>query len=103
MLIDNSMSVHQNTAKSYLTYADAAIHAPPPAHVPAKTLVPSKLLDEVTVETIGDPVPQQPSPQVVQAINKARAGTTGKVMAAKCLQRRDVLVTANSPSTKALL
>jgi hypothetical protein len=57
----------------------------------------------VTVETIGDAAPLQLSPRIVEAINKARAAKPGKVIAAKRLLSRDVLVTADSPSTKALL
>ncbi len=65
--------------------------------------MPSRLFNEVTVKRSSDAAPQQPSPQVVEAINKARAGKLGKVIPARSLKSGDVLVTADTPSTKALL
>ncbi len=65
--------------------------------------MPSRLLNEVTVKRSSDAAPLQPSPRVVEAINKARAGKPGKVIAARSLKSGDVLVTADTPSTKAHL
>jgi uncharacterized protein YaiI (UPF0178 family) len=65
--------------------------------------LPSRHLNEVTVKRSSDAAPLQPGPRVVEAINKARAGKPSKVIAAKSVKSRDVLVTADTPSTKALL
>jgi hypothetical protein len=103
MLIENRVYVLQNAAKTSLSYADVAKMPPqPPAAAPEK-YVPSGLLREVTVETISDAAAQQPPPRIVEAINKARAGKPGKVIAARCHPSGDVLITADTPSTKALL
>jgi hypothetical protein len=47
-------------------------------------------------------VPQQPSSQVVEAINKARPWKPGKVITVRGLPSEDVLVTADSLFTMAL-
>ncbi len=65
--------------------------------------MPSRLLNEITGKRSSDAGPLQPIPRVIKAINKARAGKPGKVIAARRLKSRDVLVTADTPSTKALL
>jgi hypothetical protein len=102
--IQKSVSVSQNTAKPSLSYADALKTPPPPAaHVPTEKLVPSRLLNEVTVKRSSDAAPLQPSLRIVEAINKARAGKPGKVITARIVNSGDVLVTADTPSTKALL
>ncbi len=103
MLIEKRVSAPQNAAKPPLFYADAARLPPQLPTAAQQKLVPSRLLREVTVETISNAAPQQPPLQIVEAINKARAGKSGSVIAARRLPSRDVLVTANSPSTKALL
>jgi hypothetical protein len=56
----------------------------------------------MTVKTISDTVPLQPSSPDVEAINNARAGQPGKVITARSLKSGDVLMTADTPSTKAL-
>jgi hypothetical protein len=71
--------------------------------VSPEKFVPSRLLNELTVKTVSNATPLQPSPRVIEAINKARAGKPGKVIAARSLKSGDVLVTADTPSTKALL
>jgi uncharacterized protein YaiI (UPF0178 family) len=76
---------------------------PPAARVPTEKFVPSRLLNEVTVKTVSDAAPLQPSPYAVKAINKAKAGKPGKVIGTRSLKSRDVLVTADTPLTKALL
>jgi hypothetical protein len=77
---------------------------PPPAiHVLTEKFVPSGLLNEVTVNNICDAALLQPSLCVIEAMNKTRAGKSDKAIAPRTLQSRDVLVTANTPSTKALL
>jgi hypothetical protein len=65
--------------------------------------VPSRLLKEVIVKTISDAAPPQPPARVVVAINKARAGKQGTVIAARRLESGDVLVTADSRPAKAFL
>jgi uncharacterized protein YaiI (UPF0178 family) len=57
----------------------------------------------MTYNRSSDAAPLQPSPRVVEANNKARAGKPGKVIAARSLKSGDVLVTADTPFTKALL
>jgi hypothetical protein len=103
LLIEKSVSFSQNTAKPPVSYADAVTIPPLAARVPTKKFVPSRLLNEVTVKTVSDTAPLQPSFRVVEAINRARAGKPGKVIAARSLKSGDVLVTADTPSTKALL
>jgi hypothetical protein len=103
MLIEKRVSAPQNAAKTPLTYADAAKIPPPPPQAVLEKFVPSRLFSEVTVQPIDEVAPQQPSPRVVEAINKARIDRPGKVIAARRLESGDVLVTADSPSTKALL
>ena len=103
MLIQKSVSAPQNTAKPVLSYADAVKTPAPAARALSEKFVPSRLLNEVTVKRSSDAAPLQPSPRVVEAINKARAGKPGKVIAARSLRSGDVLVTADTPATKALL
>jgi hypothetical protein len=103
LLIEKSLSAHQNTAKPSLSYADAVKNPAPVARTLSEEFVPSRLLNEVTVKRSSDAAPLQPSPQVIETINKARAGKPGKVIAARSLKSGDVLVTADTPSTKALL
>jgi hypothetical protein len=57
----------------------------------------------MTVKTISNDTPREPSPHNVEAINKIRVRKPGKVIAAISLKSRDVLVIAYTPSTKALL
>jgi hypothetical protein len=85
------VSAHQNTAKPSLSYADAVKNPAPVARALSEKFVPSRLLKEVTVRRSSDAAPLQPSPQVVEAVNKARAGKPGKVIAARSLNSGDVL------------
>jgi hypothetical protein len=71
-------------------------HSPPAAHVPTEKFVLGTLLNEVTVKRSSNAAPLQPSPCVVEAINKASAGKPGKVIAARSLKSGDVLVTADT-------
>ncbi len=80
-----------------------SIPSPPAALVLTQKFVPSKLLNEVTIKTVSDAAQLQPSRSIIGAINKARAGKPGKVIAARSLKSGDVLVIADTPSTKALL
>jgi hypothetical protein len=97
------VSVPQHAAHFSFSYADAVKLSPSqPLAVPEKC-VPSRLLGEVTVQPIDKLVPQQLSPRVVEAINKASAGRPGKVIAARRLLDGDVIATADSPHTKSLL
>jgi hypothetical protein len=103
LLIEKSVSTHQNTAKPSPSYADAIKTLAPATCALSEKFVPSRLLNEVTVKRSSDTAHLQPSPRVVETINKPRAGKPGKVIAAKSLKSGDVLVTADIPSTKALL
>ncbi len=82
LLIENSVSVLQNTAKTPLSYVDTVKTPPPAARVPTEKFMPSRLLNEVTAKTSSDTAPLQSSPCVVEAINKTRAGKPGKFIAA---------------------
>jgi hypothetical protein len=62
LLIEEGVSVTQNTAKPPSSYADAVKNPTPAARVILEKFVPSKLLNEVTVKTISDAAPLQPSP-----------------------------------------
>ncbi len=57
----------------------------------------------MTVKTITNAAIIQHSTQVVKAFSKARAGRPGKVIAIKSFKCVDVLVIADTPSTKTLL
>ncbi len=57
---------------------------------------------EVTEGAINNEAPEQLSPRDVEAIDKVKIGKPGKVIAARCLQTGDVLVTVNSPVTSSV-
>ncbi len=97
------MSAYQNTAKASLSYAGAVKNPAPAARALSEKFVPSRLLNEVTVKRNSDTAPLEPSPQVVEAINKAKAGKPVIVIAARGQRSWDILVTADAPSTKAPL
>ncbi len=102
-MVEKRVSVQQNAAISLFSYTDSAKMPPqPPAAALVKSVV-NRLYREVTVETINDTAPKQQSPQVVNAIKKARTVKPGKVIAARCFPCRDIQVTADSSSRKALL
>ncbi len=65
--------------------------------------MPGRLVNEVNVTRTSNAAPLQLSPGAVEAINKARARKPGKVIAARGLKSGDVLMTADTASTKALL
>jgi hypothetical protein len=98
-LIEKRIPVLQNAAKP-LSYADAACQQPSAPQAPPEKYLPSRILSEVTVQPIDESQPTQTSACIVEAINKARASLPGKVVAARRLRSGDVLVTADSPSTK---
>jgi hypothetical protein len=91
---------HSNISSLICRCSQNALPPPLPAQ---EKFVPGRLLREVTVQTIGDAKLLLSSPRIVQAINEVRAGLPGKVVAAGRLTSGDVLVTADCPSTKALL
>jgi hypothetical protein len=90
-------------AKPFFPYADAAKMPPQLPPPTTEKFVPSRLLKEVIVKMISNAALQQPPARIVKAINKARAGKRGTVIAARRLESEDVLVTADSRPTKALL
>jgi hypothetical protein len=98
-LIGKCIPVAQDAAKPF-PYTDAA-HPPPPApQAPAEKFLPSRVLRKVTVQPLAEPEPMQASEHIVEAINTARASLPGQVVAARCLRSGDVLVAADSHSTK---
>ncbi len=102
-LIEKRVFAPQSAAKPFFSYADVAKMPPQPPPPTSEKFVPSRLLKEVIVKTISDAAPQQPPAQVIEAINKTRAGKQAIVIAARRLESGDVLVTADSRPTKALL
>ncbi len=77
-----------------------SLYTPQPA---PENILRSRLLREVSVQTIGDARLQQPSPRIAKVMNSIRADKLGKVIAAWRLTRVDVLVKVDCSSTKALL
>jgi hypothetical protein len=59
-----------------------------------------RALKEVWVKVIGDPKPTQTSGRLVESINAARFSRAGKVLAARKLESRNILITADSHETK---
>jgi hypothetical protein len=98
-LIEKRIPVAQDAAKPF-SYADAACQPPSGPQAPPEKFLPSRVLRAVTVQPLAEPEPTQASEHVVEAINKARASLPGKVVAARRLRSGDVLVTADSHSTK---
>jgi hypothetical protein len=103
LLIEKSVSAHQNTVKPSLSYPDAVKNFGPAAHALLEKFVPSRLPNDVTFNISSDAATLQPSPRVVKATNKARARKPGKVIAARSLKNKDVFMTADTSSTNNLL
>jgi hypothetical protein len=98
-LIEKHIPVVQESAKPS-SYADAARQPPPASQAPPEKFISSRVLREVTVQPLAEPEPTQASERIVKAINRARAFLSEKVVAARRLRSGDVLVTADSHSTK---
>jgi hypothetical protein len=98
-LIKKRIPATHDAAKPF-SYADAARQPPLAPQPPHKKFLPSRVLRVVTVQTLAKPKLMQMSGCVVEAIKRARASLPGKVVAARCMKSGDVLVTANSQSTK---
>jgi hypothetical protein len=98
-LIEKCIPVAQDAAKLF-SYIDAACQPPPAPQAPPEKFLPSGVLREVTVEPVAEPEPTQASKRVDKAIDKVRVSLPGKAVAARRLRGGDVLVTAESHSTK---
>jgi hypothetical protein len=98
-LIEKRIPVLQDAAKPP-SYADVACQPPPTNRAPSEKFLPSRMLNEVTVQPLAEPAPTQTSVRVVEAVIKASTSLPGKINAARQLKGRDELVTTDRPLTK---
>ncbi len=100
LAIEKKLSALAALPPKPLTYTDFTCLA-----IPFSTQekpVPSRALREVLVKVIRNLKPTQTSGRLVESINAARSSRAGKVLAARKLESRDILNTADINETKSL-
>jgi hypothetical protein len=78
-LIEKRYLAAQVAAKP-TSYTDAARQSPPVPQAPPEKFLPSRVLREVTMQPLAEPMPNLTSEHVVEAINKARASLPKKLL-----------------------
>jgi hypothetical protein len=99
--IEKKLSAPAALTPKPLTYANTARLAMPLSTQDKPVL--SKAVKEVWVKVIGDPKPTQTCGGLVDLITAARSSRSGKVLAARELESREILTTADSHKTKNLI
>jgi hypothetical protein len=99
--IEKKLSDPQVYQQKPATYVDSTCLAPPQgAH---EKQVPSRALKGVTVRVIVEAKPSETSEKLVESINAVCSSKSGKDLATRRLQSRDILITADSHDTKNLI